>query len=100
YLDMCYHTSGTSTDDQLPDPDGRNGMRQADREMQIFFENIDAVLYSVDMLEYRVLQMSPACEKVFGYTVREMTENPMKWLEVVVEEDRHLIDACEVVMKR
>lgn len=68
--------------------------------MQTFFENIDAVLYSVDMLEYRVLQMSPACEKVFGYTVREMTENPMKWLEVVVEEDRHLIDACEVVMKR
>lgn len=78
----------------------QEALERTGKEMQTLFKNIDEVLYSVDMQEYRVLQMSPACEKVYGYTVQEMTDNPLKWFEVILEEDQHIIHESDPVMRR
>lgn len=80
--------------------EAQDALARTGEEMRTFFENIDEVLYSVDMVNYRVLQMSPACEKVYGYSVQEMTENPMKWFEVILKEDQYIIHESDPVMRR
>lgn len=68
--------------------------------MAILFEKIDEVLYSVDMQNYRLLQISPACEKVYGYTVGEFHENNYLWMDVILDEDKHVIHESDPVMRR
>src|ERR1017187_4252777 len=41
-------------------------LKKAHKELKTLFENIDTVLYSADMVSYRLIQMSAACEKVYG----------------------------------
>ncbi|HET6990706.1 MAG TPA: PAS domain-containing protein, partial [Bacteroidia bacterium] len=42
-------------------------LEEAHNELNKIFNNIDEVLYSVDMVSYKLIQMSAACEKVYGY---------------------------------
>lgn len=80
--------------------EANQALAQANREMAIFFEKIDEVLYSVNMEQYKLLQMSPACEKVYGYTVQEFHQNNYLWMDVILEEDKHIIHASDPVMRR
>ncbi|SFH19911.1 PAS domain-containing sensor histidine kinase [Pedobacter insulae] len=73
---------------------------RVNREMAIFFEKIDEVLYSVNMQEYRLLQMSPACEKVYGYTADEFYQDNYLWMDVILEEDKHIIHQSDPIMRR
>ncbi|HSY77746.1 MAG TPA: PAS domain-containing protein, partial [Bacteroidia bacterium] len=52
---------------------------------------IDEVFFSVDMKEYRVLQMSQACEKMYGYTQAEFKGNINLWKEVIHPDDKYII---------
>ncbi|WP_285008288.1 PAS domain-containing sensor histidine kinase [Pedobacter faecalis] len=80
--------------------EAREALERVNRDLSIFFQKVDEVLYSVDMQQYAVLQMSPACERVYGYTVAEMTENPLRWFEVILDEDKHIIHESDPVMRR
>ncbi|MBK1442688.1 PAS domain-containing protein [Parapedobacter sp. ISTM3] len=77
-----------------------SALERAHKEMATFFQKIDEVLYSVDMQQYKILQMSPACEKVYGYTVDEFHKNNYLWMDVILEEDKHIIRAGDPVMRR
>ncbi|HTM66450.1 MAG TPA: PAS domain-containing protein, partial [Flavipsychrobacter sp.] len=68
-------------------------LQQAHHELKTLFERINEVLYSVDMEHYILLQISAACEKVYGYSVAEFNENPNLWFDVILEEDRPIIIA-------
>ena len=80
--------------------DADNALEQANKQMTILFEKIDEVLYSVDMQQYRLLQMSPACEKIYGYTVSEFYDNNNLWMDVILEEDKHIIHESDPLMRR
>ena len=69
----------------------RSKLRTAHNELQTMFDNIQEVFYSVDMVDYCLLQMSKSCETIYGYTVKEFYDNPNLWLEVVVDEDKQTI---------
>ncbi len=56
------------------------------------FEYVDEVFFSVDMKEYRVLQMSQACERMYGYTQAEFIGNINLWKEVIHPDDKHIIE--------
>lgn len=64
----------------------------ANTELNKLFNNVSEVLYSVDMVSYRLIQMSPACERVYGYTPKEFLMNQNLWREVVYPEDQWIID--------
>jgi PAS domain S-box-containing protein len=67
--------------------------KKAHDELKALFDNIEEVFFSVKFPEIQLLQMSPACENIYGRTVKDFEENPALWYEVIVDEDRRIIDA-------
>ena len=70
------------------------------RELQTLFNTIDEVLFSVDIVNSRTLQMSAACEKVYGYPAGDFFNNPNLWKEVVYPDDLYIIDGNYAPMER
>jgi PAS domain S-box-containing protein len=68
-------------------------LAKANEELDTLFTNIDTTFFSVDLAEQKVMQMSPSCEKIFGYTSEDFFSNPNLWYEVIVEEDKHLAES-------
>ena len=60
-------------------------------ELNKIFNNIDNVIFSVDMLNYRLTNISDAAEKVYGYKQYEFFSNPDLWQEVIYPEDKHIV---------
>jgi len=84
----------------------RDGLRESEKELlrthfqlETLFGKIDEVFFSMDMITYRLLQMSPACEKVYGYQSAEFFKNPMLWYELTLEEDRDIINSNDAMMR-
>ncbi len=69
-----------------------NELRKAHKELKSIFENINEVLFSVDMLSYRVTQMSAACEKVYGYMASEFLADHTLWQAIIHPEDVHIAE--------
>jgi PAS domain S-box-containing protein len=65
-------------------------LEKKNRELNILFNNIAEVMFSVDMTNYRLIQISPSCEKVYGYKTSEFLSNDDLWQEVIHPEDRHI----------
>lgn len=68
-------------------------LKKAQRELETLFDNIDTVFFTVDMIQNKVIQMSPSCGKLYGYTTQEFLDNSQLWFDVIVEEDRHIIES-------
>jgi PAS domain S-box-containing protein len=69
----------------------KEDLKKAHKELNTLFKNINEVLFSVDMVEYRLTQMSAACEKVYGYTQSEFFADGDLWQKVIHAEDRHKV---------
>lgn len=52
---------------------------------------IDEVLWSVDLANSKVLEMSNACEKVYGYTATEFMNNLNLWQQLIHPHDKAII---------
>jgi PAS domain S-box-containing protein len=65
-------------------------LERAYDEFNKLFSNINEVLFSVDMVSYKVIQMSPACEKLFGYTPEEFLTQPDLWQKIIHPDDLHI----------
>lgn len=70
-------------------------LREAEEEIKTIFENTDVVFFSIDMINYKVNQMSVACEKVYGYKPEEFSKNINLWKEVIHPDDLYLLDKHE-----
>jgi len=75
-------------------------LKLANDHLRTLFENMQEVFYSIDMRTYQLLQMSSACEKVYGYTVEEFEKNSNLWLDVILEEDKHVIAENQVPLNQ
>jgi len=78
----------------------KEALEKSNGELQLLFERIDEVFYSVDMERYVLLQMSAACEKVYGYTVADHMQNPNLWLDIILKEDRNIIYENDVPLRK
>jgi PAS domain S-box-containing protein len=67
-------------------------LEEAHKQLQTLFTNIDEVFFTVDMVNNKVLQISPACEKIYGYKEESFYENSNLWQEVVLPEDMDQIN--------
>lgn len=68
-----------------------NALQQKNDELKKFFESTQEVFFSVDMITGKLIHISPACQKVYGYTVEAFEENPNIWSEVILIEDMPII---------
>lgn len=66
--------------------------KKAHDELKTLFDNIEEVFFSVRYPDSHLLQMSPACERVYGRTIKDFQENSKLWYEVVLDEDKKIID--------
>ncbi|HET7153016.1 MAG TPA: PAS domain-containing protein, partial [Candidatus Kapabacteria bacterium] len=70
-------------------------LRHSNEQIQDIVDNIDIVLLSIDLVNYRVLQMSPACEKIYGRTAEEFRNDLMLWKKVIHPDDLPMVEAAE-----
>ncbi|HMG14487.1 MAG TPA: PAS domain-containing protein [Saprospiraceae bacterium] len=66
--------------------------RKANEELQTLFDNIDEVFFAVSIPDFKLLLMSSACEKIYGYPLKEFQLNSKLWYELVLKEDKKIID--------
>jgi PAS domain S-box-containing protein len=63
---------------------------KAYKELKTLFEDINEVSFSVDMIGYKLLEISAVCEKVYGYTREEFFSDNQIWRKVIYPEDKHI----------
>ena len=62
--------------------------RRALDDLKTLFDNMDEVFFSLGFTKNKLLQMSPACEKVYGYPLIDFQNNSNLWFDLVLEEDK------------
>ncbi len=67
-------------------------LEDANRELSILFNSIDEIFFSVNMTSRKVIQISPTCENLYGYTQSEFMDNYMLWIEIIHPDDKYVID--------
>jgi PAS domain S-box-containing protein len=66
-------------------------LQKANNELRTLFTNMQEAFFSLDMETFQLLQMSPACEQVYGYSQEDFKKDPNLWYEIILEEDRQAI---------
>jgi len=68
-------------------------LKQANNELENLHNNLDKAIFSVDIVQNKMLQVSLANKAVFGYPPEEFFKNPQLWYEMIVPEDKPIVDA-------
>ncbi|HEY3369555.1 MAG TPA: PAS domain S-box protein [Prolixibacteraceae bacterium] len=71
----------------------KEALQIAHDELKNLHDNLDEAIFSVDPVHNRMLQVSKAHEAIFGYPPSEFYQNPMLWYELVIAEDKPIVDA-------
>jgi PAS domain S-box-containing protein len=61
--------------------------KQANDQVKNLFESLDRVFYSFSAITGQVLQISPACEKLYGYPPEDFYDDISLWGRIVHPED-------------
>jgi len=69
-------------------------------DLMDFFNALDEVFFTVDMVNYRVMRISTACEKLFGYSQTDFLSDPAFWKKTIHPEDKHIIDAEDGALRQ
>jgi two-component system, cell cycle sensor histidine kinase and response regulator CckA len=64
-------------------------------QLRSLFENLDEVFFSIDSSSGELLQISPACEQVFGLPREVFFENPGFWKQVTNTDDHVVVQMAE-----
>lgn len=60
-------------------------------DLMAFFNAMDEVFFSVDMINMQVLQLSQACEKLYGYKAADFIAGRELWFDVIYPGDEHIV---------
>jgi PAS domain S-box-containing protein len=72
----------------------------SEMELSSFFNNVNEMLFSVDVIHQRMIQMSPACEKIYGYSQEEFMTDPNLWQNAIHPEDKELVAGIDEQLMR
>ncbi|MBU0463605.1 MAG: transporter substrate-binding domain-containing protein, partial [Proteobacteria bacterium] len=61
-------------------------LKSREERYRLHFENVSDVIYSLDQ-EFRVVDISPSVERLFGYTAEELAGKPFPDLNLLAPED-------------
>jgi len=86
----------------LKETEEKNARREAERELQRaleqlknLFDNLDEVFFSVDPRVNTLLQISPACERLYGLPQQAFSENPNFWKQAATTDDLPAVQALQ-----
>jgi PAS domain S-box-containing protein len=68
-------------------------IQHASDELKNLYDNLDDAIFSFDTVQNKMLQVSIAHEAVFGYPPAAFYKNPQLWYELVIPEDKPIVDA-------
>lgn len=68
-------------------------LKESEEKFRQLAEAIDAVFWIVDLTSGSHVYVSPAYERIWGYPVEELHENPNAWLDHLHPEDRPRLEA-------
>jgi len=68
-------------------------LRMAKNELENLHNNLDEAVFSVDLIHKKMRYVSKAHISVFGHSPAEFFENPDLWYEIVIPEDKPIVDA-------
>jgi len=71
----------------------------ATTDLIAFFSALDEVFFTVDMLNSRVMQISTACERLFGYSQADFLSDPTFWTILIHPDDRHIIQEEDKILQ-
>jgi PAS domain S-box-containing protein len=74
-----------------------NEREMANENLQILFENIDEVFFSIDMINNKFLQVSDACIKIYGIESSEFYKDSSLWLKVIHPDDAKIREEIEAL---
>jgi PAS domain S-box-containing protein len=74
-------------------------LAQIREQLQNLFDNLDDVFFSFDLRTGKLLQISPACEKLCGLSREEFFLNPGVWRELSHPDDRTIVQAAETTLQ-
>lgn len=69
-------------------------------EIHKSYEKLQEVIFAIDVSNYSLIFINPACETMYGYPIQDFYTNPSLWFELVVEEDRQYILDNNAVLNR
>src|ERR1700744_4381700 len=86
----------------IANKDGLQGMVQADEHHGVmhFFNALGEVFFTVDMVNHRLMQISSACEKLYGYSQADFLADPMFWSVLIHPDDKQIIEAEGEALER
>jgi PAS domain S-box-containing protein len=67
-------------------------------ELKNLHDTLEEAIFSYDVVKNKMLNVSAAHEAVYGYPTNEFLKNPRLWYELVLPEDRPIVDAGFVVL--
>jgi len=73
-------------------------LKRAERGLKTLFDNTGEAFFSVDMELRQIICITPACEKIYGYSPRYFLNNPDLWYELIVDEDKEIIHKNHAVL--
>lgn len=68
-------------------------LEAAHAELKTLLESIDQAFFSVDMAKRKVLQMSAASKKIFGYTSEEFFADYKLWWSLIYPDDFEIVNS-------
>ncbi len=84
-------------------PDLNNNLQileDARHEHSAFFDAMDEVFFSVDILNSKVIQISKGCDKLYGLKPEEFLANNRLWYEMIHPDDKHIVADEDEILQR
>jgi PAS domain S-box-containing protein len=66
-------------------------LQHANDELTRLFNSINEVFFSFDVVANKIVQISAACEKVYGHTQQQFLDDGMLGFDMVLDEDKHIL---------
>ena len=79
---------------------GIKNLEMAHQELMTFFNAMDEVFFSVDSVNFKVIQISNGCERLYGHKPAEFLANNRLWFELMHPDDRHIVDDEDDILER
>ena len=73
-------------------------LKNAHSELENLHVNLDEAIFSFDIVQNKMINVSRAHDAVFGYPPQAFYDNPNLWYERVIEEDKPIIDRGYAVL--
>jgi PAS domain S-box-containing protein len=73
-------------------------LSKSHQETETLFGKIEEMVFSIDLVQGQQIQMSAACEKIYGLPPADFYSNMNLWFEMILPEDRPIIEANYALM--